>query len=228
MSTRTSTRWIRQASAMATPPTFGSDLSRLCHCSSCGTCPMCFSPSTRRGRGSPRCATRSYHRAQADADRGGLEVVEGFDPAGPRVDRAEGEDGCRAALHAGPAAHALRVLHRPALPGEAHDIDALVAHGRADIARNALLLLGEDAEAREPRDDVHPRRERAGEAAPGAPAEPEIRTVAEDAGEEHVHRPLVTLEEHRVEQAVDRSVGRLQPPEDAHPEQHDCDREHDL
>ncbi len=47
-----------------------------------------------------------------------------------------------------------------ALVGEVHHVDALVADAGADVARDALLLLGQDAEAREARVDVHQRGQR--------------------------------------------------------------------
>ena len=49
------------------------------------------------------------------------------------------------ALHA--AADALDIFHGLAFVGEAHDIDSLMAHRCADVARDALLLVGQDAEA---------------------------------------------------------------------------------
>src|SRR5437870_5055412 len=101
-------------------------------------------------------------------------------------DAAERQRSRRTALHAGRAAHALRVLHRHSLVGEAHDVDALVTDRGAHVARDALLLVGEDPEIREARIDVHERGERAGEAAPHAPREPEVHADTDDAGEEDV------------------------------------------
>ena len=118
-------------------------------------------------------------------------------------DAAEGERPRRAGLDAGGAAHALGVLHRQALVGEVHDVDALVADRRADVAGDALLLVGEDAEPREARVDVHERRERAGEAAPDAAGEPEVEAHADDAGEEDVdHVVVVQLDAERAVEAA--------------------------
>jgi hypothetical protein len=66
-----------------------------------------------------------------------------------------------------------------------------VADGGADVARDALRLLGEDPETRESRVDVHERGERASEPAPHAAREPEIETDADDPGQEDVHDPVV-------------------------------------
>src|SRR5439155_4750952 len=91
--------------------------------------------------------------------------------------------------HARRAADALRVGHGDALVGEVHHVDALVADGGADVAGDALFLLGKNAEAAEARVDVHQRRQRAEEAAPHAAGEVEVETVADRAGEEEVDEP---------------------------------------
>src|SRR5215468_1894683 len=96
---------------------------------------------------------------------------------------AETERARWAHLHAGRATHAFGILHRHALVGEIHDVDALMTDRRADVARDAFLLVGENAKARETRVDVHERGERASEAAPDAAAEPEVTAHADDAGQ---------------------------------------------
>lgn len=71
------------------------------------------------------------------------------------VEAAKGEHAGRAALHAGRAADAFGVAHAEALVGEVHDVDALVADRRADVAGDALFLVRENSEAREAGVDVH-------------------------------------------------------------------------
>ena len=93
----------------------------------------------------------------------------------PFAEASEAEDTGRALLHAGGAADAFRIFHRHAFVGEVHHVDALMADARADVARDALFLLRKNPVAREARVDVHERRERTGEAAPDASAEPEVR-----------------------------------------------------
>src|SRR5262245_28404275 len=66
-----------------------------------------------------------------------------------------------------------------------------MAYGRADVARDAILLVGEDAEAGEAGVDVHERGERAGEAAPNPAAEPEIPADADDAGQKNIDDVIV-------------------------------------
>src|SRR4051812_43132352 len=64
------------------------------------------------------------------------------------ADAPESQHARRAALHASRAAHALRIFHRAALIGEAHDVDALVADRRTNIARNAFFFFRKDSKAR--------------------------------------------------------------------------------
>src|SRR5450432_96466 len=109
-------------------------------------------------------------RMLAHLHGGGHELVEQRVPG--RVVTTKTQHTGRALLHAGRASHAFRVLHGQALVREAHDVDALVTNARANIARDAFLFLGEDAEFSETRIDVHQRGQRAGEAAPDAAAEP--------------------------------------------------------
>src|ERR1043166_8511919 len=94
-------------------------------------------------------------------------------------------------LHTRAAPDAFGILHRQAFVREVHDVNTLMADGRADITRNAFRFLREDTEPRESRVDVHQRRQRTGEPAPHAPAEPEIHPDANDAREEHVDDVIV-------------------------------------
>ena len=80
--------------------------------------------------------------------------------------------------------HAFRVLHRHALVCKVHDVDTLMADTGADITRDALRFLRENAEPREPRVNVHQRRQRAGEAAPDSAGEVEVEPDADDAGQD--------------------------------------------
>ena len=75
------------------------------------------------------------------------QAINGEDAAGFGVDLSEGQDAGWTALYAGAAADALDVFHGLAFVGEAHDIDSLMAHRCADVARDALLLVGQDAKA---------------------------------------------------------------------------------
>src|SRR5437879_11620409 len=63
---------------------------------------------------------------------------------------AEGQGARRALLDAGRAADALGVLHGEALVGEVHDVDALVADRRADVARDALRSEEHTSELQSP------------------------------------------------------------------------------
>ncbi len=114
-----------------------------------------------------------------------------------------------------------------------------MTHRRADVARDAFLLVWEDAVFRESRVDVHQRRERAGEPAPHAPSEPEITSQAYDPCQENVH-DVVVVELHAeerpaAEQAVIPACGpdaqrrlRPSPGDDAQTEQHEGGGQHDL
>src|SRR3989442_6454050 len=82
-------------------------------------------------------------------NRRGWQPIPADDQQCARVDLSEAERPRRTALDARRAAHALRVGHRNTLVGEIHDVDSLVAYRGADIARDALLLLGEDAKTAE-------------------------------------------------------------------------------
>src|SRR5262245_41635405 len=166
------------------------------------------------------------HRRGGDGLEDGLAAA----PDPPEAERAG-----RTGVHAGRAAHALGVLHRQPLVGEAHDVDALVAHRRAHVAADALLLVGEDAETGEARVDVHERRQRAGEATPDAPGEPEVEADADDAGEEHVDDVVVVVDRVAVEGGVvDLADGvaerrlRPGPAHDARGEQGEAERQNHL
>src|SRR5262249_11868988 len=120
--------------------------------------------------------------------RGREDVVNGL--ALPR-EATERESTRRAALHARRASHTLGILHRQPLVREAHDVNALVADGRAYVAGDALGFFREDAESRETSVDVHESRERASEATPDAAAQPEIAAHSHDPGEEQVDHVVV-------------------------------------
>src|SRR2546422_8794484 len=93
--------------------------------------------SDRKETGGP---SPTSHLPFAHENRGRWEKVE-LDGGSPSVHLPELEHARRAALNARRAAHAFRVLHGQALVREVHDVDALVADRRADVARDALLLV---------------------------------------------------------------------------------------
>src|SRR5438876_7397114 len=97
----------------------------------------------------------------------------------------------------------------------------------ARVARDAARLLGNDREATEARVHVHERRERTEEATPDAAREPEVESVAENAAEEDVDRPLVVLLE-PIERRVRPVAGWQDPTGDAHREQQERQGEHPL
>src|SRR5262249_22079522 len=113
-----------------------------------------------------------------------------------------------------------------------HDVDALMADARADVARDALLLLRQNAEAAEPRVHVHERRERAREAAPHAAAEPEVEPESDDPAEKNVDRPRVVQKRNALEQRFGGARGPRavahRPAHDAKREDDECEREYDL
>ncbi len=72
--------------------------------------------------------------------------------------------------------------------------------GRADVARDALRLFGEDAEARKSRVHVHERRQRTSETTPDPSAEPKVKSYTDDAAEEDVHGKVITQKRNPLEQ----------------------------
>src|SRR5262249_15621620 len=131
----------------------------------------------RRGRGRRSAVDLSLltdiGRGGGPSDPGGAQAFYCDQVAGASH-AAEGERAGRAALDAGRAADALWIGHRFAALGEAHDVDALVAGRGTDVARDAALRVGEDAELAHARVDVHQRRQRTEKAAPDAPREGEV------------------------------------------------------
>ena len=87
----------------------------------------------------------------ANPDRARGESVRPNHLTGARINLPEHEDSGGTALHARRTSHALRIRHRQSLVREVHDVDALVAHGGADIAGDAFFLVGQDAEPTEKR-----------------------------------------------------------------------------
>ena len=78
-----------------------------------------------------------------------------------RAETTEAQHLHRTAYNAGRAAHALDVVHRFALAGKAHNVDAHMAIRGADSATNALFLVGKDPILAELSIDIHQRRKRA-------------------------------------------------------------------
>ena len=109
-----------------------------------------------------------------------------------------------------------------------------MADGRADVAGDALFLFRKNPVTREARVDVHERGERAGEAAPDASAEPEIRGDADDPREAEIDDVVVIELEAGEGPAAEESAGELlgkrdaEPGEDAEEEDERDEREGDL
>ena len=118
------------------------------------------------------------------------------------AEASEAEDAGGALLHAGRAADAFGVFHGHAFVGEVHHVDALMADAGADVAGDALFLFRKNPVAREARVDVHERGERAREAAPHAPAKPEIGGDSHDAGEPEIDQVGIVKDGPAIEQAV--------------------------
>jgi len=66
-----------------------------------------------------------------------------------------------------------------------------MADRSADITRNALLLIGEDAVFGETRVDMHQRGKRTGEPAPDTPTEPKIKPNPDNSREKNIDDVIV-------------------------------------
>ncbi len=107
------------------------------------------------------------------------------------VDLTEGEHAGGTRLHAGAAAHALRIGHWLAFVGKIHYIDALMTDRGAHGTRDALFLFGKNAKATKARVDMHQCGKWTGETTPYATAIPEVGAIADDAGQQQVYAPAI-------------------------------------
>src|SRR4030095_14160110 len=115
---------------------------------------------------------------------------------------AKGQDAGRTLLDTRGTADTLRVFHRQHFVGEIHDIDSLMTDRSADVARNALVFIGEYSVTRKTRVNVHECGKRAGEAAPNPTAEPKVEPNAENAGHEDIDAPGVVQERDALKKLV--------------------------
>jgi hypothetical protein len=86
----------------------------------------------------------------------------------------------RAAVHAGGTTNTLRVLHGQSFIGETHDVNALVAHRRANVAADAFFFIGKNAKTRKSRINMHQSGYWAGKTTPNTSRKPEITPYADD------------------------------------------------
>ena len=66
-----------------------------------------------------------------------------------------------------------------------------MANGSANVAGNALRLLGENSESRETGIDVHQGSQWTRKAAPHPATEPEIHTDSDDSGHENIDNMVI-------------------------------------